>query len=32
MQGSAIYSKLKQIFPKELDNFSLSEYGSNFID
>lgn len=32
MQGASIYSKLKQIFPKELENISLSELGSNMID
>lgn len=32
MIGSSVYSKLRSIFPKELDNVNLSDIGSDFVD
>lgn len=32
MIGSSVYSKLRSIFPKELENVNLSDIGSDFID
>lgn len=32
MIGSSVYSKLRSIFPKELENVNLSDIGSDFVD
>jgi hypothetical protein len=32
MIGSSVYTKLKHIFPKELENVNLAEIGSDFFD
>lgn len=32
MIGSSVYTKLRTIFPKELENVNLLEIGSDFVD
>lgn len=32
MIGSSVYSKIRSIFPKELENVNLAEIGSDFVD
>lgn len=32
MIASSVYSKLKNIFPKELENVNISDIGSDFLD